>query len=289
MPVVGVAKGSMARELLSISLVQMRSESGARDNNVTKACEHIDMAAREHPDVIVLPEMFNTEYFPQYWDFKYMDYAEPDDGYTITRVGEKARQHNVYVVATIFEQGPASHYYDTAMLIGPEGNIVGKYRKVHPSAIGSLEKIYFRPGSRFHVFEVKGWRVGISICYDNWFPESARCLALNGAELIIAPFATERASPWENVLSTRAIDNELYLAACNHVGKEGEITLSGKSIVIDPFGEIVAMASATEEEVITVGLDRDVVLEARRSRPFWRDRVPEAYKSICMAPEDVSG
>ena len=173
------------------------------------------------------------------------------------------------------------------MLIDPEGEVLGKYRKVHPSAIGSLEKIYFRPGSDFPLFEVKGWKVGINICYDNWFPESGRCLALKGAELIVAPFATTSPQPWETVLATRAIDNEVYLAACNHVGQEGDWFMSGKSIIIDPVGGVVAMASATEDDIISAGLDRDAVVQARQKRPFWRDRRPETYGAIAMPPEEI--
>ncbi len=278
---------------MKITLIQMRSDSNARDENVAKACKYIDQAARDQPDIIVLPEMFNREYFCRHQDSKYMDYAETDDGYTITRVKQKAREHQVYIVAAIFEQAPAGHYYDTAMLLDPQGKIAGKYRKIHPSPI---ERRYFRAASEFRVFEVKGWKVGLATCYDNWFPESARCLALMGAELIIAPFATGRPDPWEQVLVTRAIDNEVYLAACNHVGQEeqqdqaGETEAfvgSGKSLIVDPVGEIVAKASPTEEEIISAELDHNAVLQARKNRPFWTFRKPEAYRIICMLPEDL--
>ena len=109
------------------------------------------------------------EYFCQYWDFKYFDYAEPADGYTMTKVCEAARANNVYVVATIYERATADHLYDTAFLIDPAGDPFGRYRKVHPAATGSLEKIYFRPGSHFPVFRINDWTIGVNICYDNWF------------------------------------------------------------------------------------------------------------------------
>ncbi|MBM4465487.1 MAG: carbon-nitrogen hydrolase family protein [Chloroflexi bacterium] len=278
---------------MKIALIQMRSEINARDENVAKACKYIDQAAEDQPEIIVLPELFNTGYFCLHQDSRYMDYAETDDGYTIAWMRQKAQEHRVCIVATIFERASAGHYYDTAMLIDPRGRIVGKYRKVHPSPI---ERMYFRSASKFRVFEVRGWRVGLLICYDNFFPESARCLGLMGAELIIAPFATGRPRPWEEVLVARAIDNQFYLAVCNHVGKEeqnnqtGEAKTfigAGKSMIVDPVGEIVAKASATEEDIISVELDHNALVQARKERPYWTFRKPEAYRVICMLPEDL--
>jgi N-carbamoylputrescine amidase len=175
------------------------------------------------------------------------------------------------------------------MLISPEGEITGKYRKVHPAALLSLEKIYFRGGSSFPVFRVGEWTIGFSICYDNLFPESCRCLALNGAELIIAPYATPVATPWENFLTTRALENGVFLAACNHVGREGEWQMSGKSMVVDPLGEIMAKASDVNEEILVTAFEREQVILARRRFPLFRDRRPDAYGSICQATEELTG
>ncbi len=272
---------------MRLTLIQMNSRTAARDENVERACAFVDEAARERPDLVVLPELFNTEYFPQYCDYRYMDYAEAEDGYTQTRIREKARQHNLHIASTIFEMARPGHYYDTAMLIGPEGEIAGKYRKVHPAAMLSLEKIYFRGGSSFPVFPVGEWAVGFSICYDNLFPESCRCLALHGAELIVAPYATPVADPWENFLTTRALENGVYLAACNHVGPEGEWRMSGKSLIIDPLGKILVQASGTEEQLITWDLDRGQVVAARRRFPLFRDRRPDAYGAIVRNTEDL--
>jgi N-carbamoylputrescine amidase len=191
------------------------------------------------------------------------------------------------VLSTIFEIARPGLYYDTAMLIDPEGEIVGKYRKVHPAALLSLEKIYFRGGSSFAVFRLGEWTLGISICYDNLFPESCRCLALNGAELILAPYATPIGDPWENFLSTRALENGVYFAACNHVGQEGEWNFSGKSMLIDPFGKIVAQASATEEQILTLDIDRAQVIAARRRFPLFRDRRPDTYGAIASRSESL--
>jgi predicted amidohydrolase len=270
---------------MRISLIQMNSRAGARDENVERASAFVAQAAGEGAEVVVLPEFFNVEYFPQYRDYRYMDYAETQDGFTTTRIRETARTHRVWVVSTIFEMERPGLYYDTAMLIDPTGEIVGKYRKVHPAALLSLEKIYFRGGSSFPVFRIGDWTVGFSICYDNLFPESCRCLGVAGAELIIAPYATPIDDPWHNFLSTRALENGLYLAACNHVGQEGEWRFSGKSLLISPRGKILAEASGTEEQILSAEIDRDQVVDARRRFPLWRDRRPELYGPISQPIE----
>ena len=272
---------------MRLALIQMNSRTAARDENVARACVFVDEAARQDPDIVVLPEFFNVEYFPQFRDYRYMDYAEAEDGYTQARMKEKARQHRIHIVSTIFEAARPGLYYDTAMLISPAGEIVGKYRKVHPAALLSLEKIYFRGGSSFPVFRVGEWTIGFSICYDNLFPESCRCLTLRGAELIIAPYATPVADPWESFLTTRALENGVFLAACNHVGKEGDWVMSGKSLVVDPLGAILAKASPAEEEILTVEFEREAVIRARQRFPLARDRRPDAYGPIVQATEEL--
>jgi len=274
---------------MRIALIQINSRAASRNENVDRACGFIETAAREKPDIVVLPEFFHNEYFPQYRDARYMDYAEAEDGYTQTRMKAEARRHGIHLVSTIFEMARPGFYYDTAMLINPQGEIAGKYRKVHPAALLSLEKIYFRGGSSFPVFRVREWTIGFSICYDNLFPESCRCLALKGAELIIAPYATPVATPWENFLTTRALENGVFLAACNHVGREGEWQMSGKSMVVDPLGEIMAKASEVNEEILVTAFEREQVILARRRFPLFRDRRPDAYGPICIATEELTG
>jgi predicted amidohydrolase len=272
---------------MRVTLIQMNSRTASRDENVERACGFVDEAAKQGADLVVLPEFFNSEYFPQFRDYRYMDYAEPEGGYTQTRMREQARRHGIHIVSTIFEMARPGLYYDTAMLLGPEGQIVGKYRKVHPAALLSLEKIYFRGGSSFPVFRLGDWTLGFSVCYDNLFPESCRCLALNGAELIVAPYATPVDDPWENFLTTRALENGVFLAACNHVGPEGEWRMSGKSMLIDPLGKICVQASGTEEQLIAWECEREQVVQARRRFPLFRDRRPDAYGAIARVSEDL--
>jgi N-carbamoylputrescine amidase len=270
-----------------ISLIQMQSRAGAREENVARACQEIARAAAGGARLVVLPEFFNVEYFPQYRDYRYMEYAETEEGPTTRQMREAARAHGLWIVSTIFEMERPGLYYDTAMLIAPDGRITGKYRKVHPAALRSVEKIYFRGGSSFPVFDLDDWRVGISTCYDNLFPESCRCLAVRGAELIIAPYATPIDDPWENFLTTRALENGVYLAACNHVGQEGEWRMSGKSMIISPRGKIIVQASGTEEDLISAECQREEVVRARREFPLFRDRRPEVYGAIATPVEEL--
>jgi predicted amidohydrolase len=272
---------------MRISLIQMNSRSSGREENVERAREFISCAAQNKAQLAMLPEFFNREYFPQYRDYKYMDYAETDDGYTQTSMKQAARDHGIWLISTIFEIERPGLYYDTAMLIDPEGRIAGKYRKVHPAALLSLEKIYFRGGSSFPVFKVGEWTIGISTCYDNLFPESCRCLALRGAEVIFAPYATPIDDPWENFLTTRALENGVYFAPCNHVGHEGEWRLTGKSMIISPAGKILIQASGSEEQIISWDIEREEVLRVRRRFPVFRDRRPEFYKEITTSVEDL--
>jgi predicted amidohydrolase len=173
---------------VKLSLIQMNSAQ-ERDANVAKAGQLIDQAAKENPDLVVLPEFFNALYFGQYRDYKYVAWAERDDGYTMAHIREKARKHGIHIIATIYEEEMPGICYDTAMVVDPQGEIVGKYRKTHPAAYRSLESIYYRYGSKFPVFQIGDWKVGMVICYDLFFPEPARCVTLNGAELVVVPFA----------------------------------------------------------------------------------------------------
>lgn len=273
---------------MKLSLVQMNSTPD-RDANVARACAFIDQAvAEQKPDLVVMPEFFNIPYVFQFWDMTGMDWAERDDGPTIRRMREKARQCGVNLIATIFEEHGPGVYYDTAVVIDRRGEIAGKYRKTHPAAVKSLEKVYFRYGSHFPVFKLDDWRVGVHICYDAAFPETARCLALNGADLILAPFAAAKGRPcWREQAVVRAFENGVYYAACNKVGVEGNWAMGGASLIVDPNGGVVAGADDEREAIVSARLERDEVARARRLRPHFRDRRPDLYTALCTPTEDI--
>lgn len=294
---------------MKLSLIQMNAGQD-RDTNVARACQFIDRAMKDKPDLIVLPEFFNNIYIGQYRDYKYVQWAERDDGYSMTRVKDKARQHGVYIIATLYEEESPGICFDTAMVVDPQGQIAGKYRKTHPAAYRSLESIYYRYGSKYPVFQIHDWKVGIVICYDLFFPESARCVTLNGAELLVVPFAEPAGflSPqssnipadtgeekintetwyyqWHARMRVRALENIVYLAPCNHTGREDQALFAGGSLIADPKGRVIAEAG-TEEGIITAELDHELLRQARQTSPFLRDRRPSLYKAIACETEDL--
>jgi N-carbamoylputrescine amidase len=264
---------------MKIACVQMRS-TGDLQENLAKAKAYIAQAADAGAGLVVLPEFFNTIFFAQYQDRKYFALAESDTGPTVTAMREAAQRHRIDVIATLYEKAEAGLYFDTAMHIDRHGEIVFKYRKVHPAAVHSLEKLYFRYGTRFDTYAFDGWRVGIGICYDMGFPETARCLAVNGAELLIAPYATSRVHMFQEVLRTRAFENGCFLAAANKVGREGDWDMGGGSLIAGPDGKVLQSADTQSDALLVADLEHDQVEQARIAYPARRDRRPDLYSSL---------
>ena len=273
---------------MRVSFAQMNSRSGDRQYNLDRAAELIGDASGRGADLVVLPEFFNCEYFAQHRDYKYLDYAETLAGTTIETIAAAARHYRTWVVATILTRGGPGFYYDTAVLLDRQGRVHGTYRKTHPAAVYSLEKIYFRYGSHFPVFTVEGWRVGILICYDVFFPEVARTLALRGAELLVAPFAAPKHPIWRELHSVRAFENGSFLLVCNKVGREDAWEFAGESLLAGPGGDLRVVASATDDEVAVVEIDRADVETWRRRYPMFRDRRPDLYGAVTAPTEDLT-
>lgn len=264
---------------MRIACVQMRSTEDLQ-GNLAQAAAYIEQAAGQGAELVVLPEFFNTIFFAQYQDSKYHALAETDAGPSISAMREAAQRHGIAVVATIYEKVEAGLYFDTAMHIDPAGEIVFKYRKVHPAAVHSLEKIYFRYGTRFDTYKLADWRVGIGICYDMGFPETARCLAVSGAELLLAPYATSRVNMFQEVLRTRAFENGCFLAAANKVGREGDWHMGGGSLIVAPDGTVLQSADTASNALLVADIDRAHVEQARIAYPSRRDRRPDLYSSL---------
>ena len=280
---------------MKLALIQMESTIGGLEENVDRASSFIDEAAGDGAQLVVLPEFWSTGYFPLAVDYSLYDLADSEDGKATTAVKEKARQHGVHIASSIYERQAAGLFYNTSMMVNPEGEVISKYRKVHVPARRGLEKLFYRGGSKFPVARVGEWQVGTMLCYDTLLPEPARCLALNGAELILAPFgaSTTEGGIWEHMIITRAFENGAYVAACNAVGDlelpDGDgFTLGGKSIIVDPEGGIVAEADAAGETIVYGDLGLDRVSEVRTRYFMLRDRRPDAYHVITMATEDIS-
>ena len=271
-----------------LAIVQMNSTDDLKANLAKAEAFVTEAATRHEAGLVVIPEFFNIPYVFQYRDYAHIDRAETAEGPSITLMRKLAKQHGIALVATIFEEEAAGLYYDTAFFIERDGSIVGKYRKAHPAAVQSLEKIYFRYGSHFPVFTLRGLRVGAVICYDTLFPESARCVALNGAEVIVVPFAAPALPVWRSMMMTRAFENGAWFAPANKVGLEGEWTFGGQSMIVDPTGAVATEFDAVEEGVRSALVSRQAVYDARRVKPMFRDRRPDLYTAISTPTEDIA-
>ena len=259
---------------LNISLVQMHVEAGNPDANFERAAERMERAAADGADLIVLPEMWNTGYALEIIE----RIADPEGGRTREFVSGFARKHGVNVVAGSIAERRTDGVYNTLRLFGRDGEPAGEYDKIHLFRLMDEEK-HLRPGSRIGLAELDGVRIGAMICYDIRFPELARTLALAGARLLVVPaeWPHPRLEHWRTLLRARAIENQIYVAACNRVGSSNGTDFFGHSMIIDPWGEIVAEAGE-EETILSAKIDLGLVDEVRRRIPVFEDRRPSMYR-----------
>jgi N-carbamoylputrescine amidase len=281
----------------TVGLVQ-HACSPVPDENVAKAVAGIREAAGRGAQIVCLQELFRTPYFCQREDHKYFDLAEPIPGPTTETLGKIAKEHNVVVVASLFERRAAGVYHNTAAILDADGSINGLYRKMHiPDDPLYYEKFYFAPGDLgFRTHHTKHGNVGTLVCWDQWYPEGARLTALGGADVLFYPtaigwhpsekaeFGAAQADAWRTIQRAHAIANGIYVVAVNRVGLEKDdndgIEFFGGSFVCDPFGVILAEASRTGDEVLVVECDRRHMETVRRHWPFLRDRRIDAYGPI---------
>jgi len=278
---------------LTLGLVQMScSEQPAE--NLAKAIERIRQAARQGAEIICLQELFCSRYFCQSEDTQHFLLAESIPGPTTTALSRVAAEQGVVVVASLFEKRAEGLFHNTAIVLDVDGSIVGKYRKMHiPDDPLYYEKFYFTPGDLgFQTFHTRFAKVGVLVCWDQWFPEGARLTALSGAQILFYPTAIgwhhdeapeERHAQhqaWEIIQRSHAIANGVYVAAVNRVGIEGGLQFWGASFVSDPFGRITARASHTAEETLIVSCDLSCIERVRQQWPFLRDRRIDAYAHL---------
>lgn len=292
-----IARG--APRTLTIGLVQ-RAASADPQQNLARALEGIEQAAAQGAQVICLQELFPTLYFCQAEDYAPFDLAEAIPGPTTEAISALARRLEVVVIASLFERRAAGLYHNSAAVIDADGALLGVYRKMHiPDDPCFYEKFYFTPGDAdgeggggFRAFDTRYGRVGVLICWDQWYPEGARLTALAGAEVLFYPTAIgwhdsqseeeNRAQhqAWEVSMRAHAVHNGVYVAAANRCGREGELRFWGQSFVTDVFGEVLERASAAEEEVVVVPLDLAKIEVIRQQWPFLRDRRIDAYAPL---------
>ncbi|MBV8484121.1 MAG: carbon-nitrogen hydrolase [Verrucomicrobia bacterium] len=281
-----------------IGLIQMRCSEDPSEN-LENAIALIREAAAQGAQIICLQELFRTVYFCQEENHKYFQYAEPIPGPTTERLSALAKELRVVIVASLFERRAAGLYHNTAAVIDADGSLLGIYRKMHiPDDPLFYEKFYFTPGDLgFRSWQTKYARVGVLICWDQWYPEAARLTALRGAEIIFYPtaigwhpsekaeFGERQHSSWETVQRGHAIANGCYVAVPNRVGHEAPaggdgLEFWGRSFVADPSGQILARANGEKPEVLVVSIDQKALDTQRTHWPFLRDRRIEAYAEL---------
>ncbi|HYX28315.1 MAG TPA: nitrilase-related carbon-nitrogen hydrolase [Pyrinomonadaceae bacterium] len=258
--------------------------------NIEKHLAMIEDAARQGVQILCMQEVFTTPYFCAEQQVRWYDAVEKiPDGPTTKLMQETAKKHNMVIVVPIYEEEITGIYYNTAAVIDADGTYLGKYRKHHIPHVnpGFWEKFYFKPGNLgFPAFDTAYARIGVYICYDRHFPEGARALGLNGAEIVFNPSATVAGLSeylWKLEQPAHAVANGYFVGAINRVGHElpwdiGEFY--GQSYFCDPRGQIIAQAPRDEDALVVADLNLDMIREVRNTWQFFRDRRPESYAQL---------
>lgn len=281
-----------------IALIQMRC-GPEPEKNFARAVRFIRDAAKQKAQMICLPELFQSEYFCQTEEHKYFDLAEEVPGKSTIALEKLAAELGVVIIASLFEKRGAGVYHNTAAIIDADGKFLGKYRKMHiPDDPLYHEKFYFTPGDLgFRAWDTARGKIGVCVCWDQWYPEAARLTALRGAEIIFYPtaigwhpsekekFGQAQHASWETIQRSHAIANGCYVAVPNRVGHEAPaggdgIEFWGQSFIAGPDGEIVVKGSIDREEIVACDVDWNRVNEYRTHWPFLRDRRIDAYVGL---------
>ena len=277
------------RKNITIGLIQTSASDNPEDN-LKKTISKIKLAAKKGAQIVCLQELFSTKYFPQLNKKVAFKLAETIPGKTTAILSAVAKDFKIVIIAPIFEKTLKMEYYNSAAVINADGKLLSTYRKIHiPHDPLFYEKTYFKPGdSGFKVYNTEHAKIGILICYDQWFPEPARILALNGAEIIFYPTAIGWIrgynSPdgnwhdaWETIQRSHAIASGVHVASVNRVGTEEKLQFWGQSFVCDSFGKILKKAGSKNDEVLVVKVDLSKNKRIQDGWGFLRNRRPETY------------
>jgi predicted amidohydrolase len=276
----------MKREV-KVGGIQQKCILGKKEEIVDNALGVLEEAGKEGVQIALMAELFFMEYerflkrdFQRYKPMH--EIAEPIPGPTINKVCKIAKKYKMWTIAPIYEKAGPGVYYNSAPVIDSEGKVVGVTRKRHLPAVQSLEKLYFRPGYEFEVYEAPFGKFGTGICFDRRFPETARILALNGAEIYFNPVAAGGyvKETYEIIARMRSIDNAMFSVFVNRVGDEGETHFFGDSIICDPWGKIVASGGENENAVVSAVIDLNDIDSARIDSGVFRDRRADLYGRI---------
>jgi len=276
----------VGRLKVKVAAVQMASIIGEVEQNRKKAESLVSEAINQGAKIICLPEMFNTGYFSHtsHCDPAYFDLGESIEGITINGFRQLARKHKVFINVPFFELDSPGTYYNSSCLVDDEGNIAGLYRKTHVAwSMTGWEKFYMRQGYHYPVFQTPYGKIGIMICYDRDFPEVARTLGLQGADLILVPNGSsmQLTEIWKNIIQVRAYENQLYILGACLTGRvdEEHHHFTGHSILANPYGEIKGILGR-EEGILLEEIDLYEIHNARKKRFLYRDRRPEIYGKL---------
>jgi N-carbamoylputrescine amidase len=284
---------------LTVSAVQQPCNQD-RQTNLDSSVANIHEAAANNADLVVLPELHLDPYFCQSEDFRHFDLAQPIPGPTTELLSGLAKKLGIVIVSTLFEKRAAGLYHNTAVVFDKDGNLAGKYRKMHiPDDPGFYEKYYFTPGDiGFKPIETSIGKLGVLICWDQWFPEAARLMALAGAEMLIYPTAIgwnpddsndehqRQLNAWTTIQRSHAIANGIPVVACNRIGFEkapdsdAGINFWGNSFIAGSQGEILTSANASEAQLLTCAIDKSRSERVRQIWPYLRDRRIDEYGNL---------
>ncbi|GAA73661.1 MAG: carbon-nitrogen hydrolase [Colwellia sp.] len=291
---------------LTVALVQQSNNDNA-DENMAKSIKAIREAAQKGAQLVVLQELHRSLYFCQTEDVDVFDLAETIPGPSSNTLGELAKELNIVVVASLFEKRATGLYHNTAVVLEKDGSIAGKYRKMHiPDDPGFYEKFYFTPGDLgFEPIQTSVGKLGVLVCWDQWFPEAARLMAMAGAELLIYPTAigwdpnddqneqTRQKDAWVISQRAHAVANGVPVISCNRVGHESDpsghssgIQFWGNSFIAGPQGEFLAQANNIDEQILVVEVDQKRSENVRRIWPFLRDRRIDHYSDLTKIYRD---
>lgn len=291
---------SISPNRIRVALLQSAASADPNEN-LQRTLQAARQAARQGAQIVCTQELFRSPYFCQCENHEFFRLAEPIPGPSTRAFQQLARRHRVVVIASLFERRAPGLYHNTAVVIDADGTLLGRYRKMHiPDDPLYYEKFYFTPGDLgFRAWSTRYGKVGVLICWDQWYPEAARLTALQGAQILFYPTAigwhpSEKAesgekqhAAWELIQRSHAVANGCYVAAVNRVGHEripgavGDgIEFWGQSFVAGPSGELLARASVDREEILLADLDLEAVDETRTHWPFLRDRRIDAYEGL---------
>ncbi len=260
---------------MRLSLIQMDIALGEPDRNFRKAADLVQSAAeKERPDVIVLPEMWNTGYSLE----NLADIGDPGGCRTTELFGTLAGEYNVNIVAGSVATLRGEKAFNTLFAFDRKGRTIASYSKIHMFKLMD-EHLFITPGDSLCLFELDGFPCGAVICYDIRFPELVRSLALQDCRMLFVPaeWPYPRLDHWRTLLKARAIENQMFVAACNRCGASNETSFFGHSMVIDPWGEIAGEIEEEKEDILSVEIDPSLVSQVRETIPVFQDRRPETY------------